>query len=192
MQPTVGSEVVSSVGGRSEILASDENLIKFSANMGRYSEHDWCYDMAVPSAPGVSAGQSIFPQGALLGQTPCASPAWPHAYDANEANHAVDVPADRSVYTWASAAFANRGVAGTATIPESGNAMAVVLEHDTDIADYLVAGDGYPLVSIIWQGIFVPRGIQQDAETYDVAVWPTALGSCDRLSIVPNYGHMVG
>jgi len=190
--PTVGSEVVGGVGARSEILCTDEGLIQIPANMARYDEHDWCEDASVPSAPGASAGIPEFPQGALLGFIPCRVVAWPHAFDADVATSAPDVPANRSVYTWTSGVLANRGNVGAATIPVSNDQNAVVLAHDVDIADYIAAANGYPTVDVIWSGVFVPRGIQQDSESYDIAPWPTVGGACDRLSIVPSYGHMVG
>jgi hypothetical protein len=94
------------------------------------------------------------------------------------------------VYAWCVPALANRGVAGTALIPASADSMAVVLAKDVDITGTLAA-TGRMIVPVIWQGIFTPRGIVQDKESYTGAPWPIVEGSCDRLEITvkPNWTH---
>lgn len=184
--------VVDSVGVPTSILASEKNLVIVDAMMGNYLEHDWCDDITVPSAPGASAGQPLFPAGALLGWLPSSGArTFPHAQTANRAAPGYEASTSRLVRTWFSVAtLAQRGLGGLAIIPASNDSMACVLAKDVDISDQVTAGQNI-IVPVIWQGIFTPRGIVEDAEAFAVAAWPTAVGTCDRLEIVakPNWTH---
>jgi len=122
------------------------------------------------------------------------------AYDAEQANPLIGPPADRQVYTWTSAvinAGSTRGSGANIQIPASTDGSAVVLAVDADNTLYTSAATVNLSVPVIWSGNFKPRGILQDAESYDVGgaaagAWPTAEGLCDRLRIAPFYGDAVG
>lgn len=186
---TIGREVVGFVGPVTSMLASTKNLIVLDANMANWLEHDW--SIAGVSAPGVSAGGPVFPAGALLGFQPAAVDLHMRAYPADDAVAAYVASAAEPVYTWTSVLIANRGQVGAANIPASNNAMAVVLAKDVDITSYTTGGQR-PIVPIIWQGTFQPRGILQDQESYLLGKFPTVLGACDRLQIVPKPGWKHG
>lgn len=186
---TIGNQVVGSVGLPTGILASDKNLVIIDANFGNYTEHDWCE--AGVSVPGVSAGGPAFPAGALLGWNAVAALTHMHAQSADVAATAYIASGSRLVYTWMSAPFPNRGNAGVAVIPASADSLACVLAKDVDITDWITAGQNM-IVPVIWQGVFTPRGILQDKESYTVAPWPIVEGACDRLEITPKPGWMHG
>jgi len=187
--PSVTPAVLNSVGPPSEILADDHNLVIYDGNLANYLLNDW--STAGVSAPGVSAGGPNFPMGALLGfrvTTVGAS-----FMKATSSALAVldDLPVDALVYTWASAAVANRGSAGAATIPLSVDDHAVVLAQDVDITDYITANQ-HPVVPIIYQGNFVPDSVLQDQEGLaGGAAWPVNPGS-HRINIVPKRGYRRG
>jgi hypothetical protein len=186
---TVGNQVVGSVGLPTGILASDQNLVIIDANFANYTEHDWC--VAGVSVPGVSAGAPAFPAGALLGWSPVAALTHMHAQSADIAATAYTASASRLVYTWTSAPIASRGNVGAAVIPASVDSLACVLAKDVDITDWITAGRNM-IVPVIWQGVFTPRGIVQDGESYTIAPWPVVEGTCDRLEITPKPGWMHG
>lgn len=176
------------VGVPTGILANTKNLITYDAIFGNYLEHDWCESGV--SAPGASAGGPEFPAGALLGFQPIGGLTYPHAHNADIAATAYLQYASQVVCTWCAPALANRGNTGVATIPASFDAGAVVLAKDVDITDWITVGER-PIVPVIWQGTFVPRGILQDKESYTGAPWPLVQGACDRLQIVgkPGWTH---
>jgi len=189
---TIGNQIVGSVGIPTGMLASDKNLVVLDADMAAHDEHDWCETGT--SVPGVSAGGPAFPAGALLGWQPVGGGlGHMHAQSADNALAAYNASAQRMVYTWFSAVKVDRGVVGTATIPASADSLAVVLAKDVDITGTRAA-TGRMIVPVIWQGIFTPRGILQDKESYGAPIstpWPVVEGTCDRLEITvkPNWTH---
>ena len=187
---TVGNQVVGSVGIPTGILASEKNLVVLDANFGNYLEHDWCE--AGVSAPGASAGIPQFPAGALLGWTAVAGLGFMHAQTADRTVAAYLAAPSRVVFTWCNGVgLASRGNVGAAVIPASVDSLACVLAKDVDITDMITAGQ-HMVIPIIWQGVFIPRGIVQDKESFTVAPWPVVEGTCDRLEITPKPGWMHG